>query len=121
MRRHARFDAIQPPVVPLTEYATFEEALAKTGGLEPFLIPQCREFNVDVAKLESILQHETQPVMGYDRVTAQERHIDARDALHMLRTNTLGISIADSPITSIGDVFPSNTSTFNEKTWFLFC
>lgn len=68
MRRRGRFERT---LANKTRKTQTRQALAVTRGQQPFLIPQCREFNLDGAKLESMMLSDPKPLMGYDRATQQ--------------------------------------------------
>ncbi|MEO7327546.1 MAG: hypothetical protein ABI193_03135, partial [Minicystis sp.] len=97
------------PVVPVVEFPSLEAGLRETGGRVPFLVPQCREINIDATRFHALLEREPQPLFGHVEITEtkdETLYIEPLEAARRLRDNTLDLAILDSPIHAPGDLFP---------------
>jgi hypothetical protein len=103
------FPALTPPVVPVAEFASLEEGLAKTGGSVPFLVPRCSDFAIDAARFAALLARETELLHGHARLadgSYEDRSAKPSEAFARFRAGTLGMLVSDSPISNAEDVFP---------------
>ena len=96
------FDPGLPPVTTVKTYATIDEGLLRTGGLEPFEVPNCLEFNIDVRGLEDAILNQASPMQAYhpsSKLRFDSIWIPPAEALSRLRAGTLDVNIFDTPAT----------------------
>jgi hypothetical protein len=98
--RELPFDPELPPVRTVKAYASIEEGLRATGACEPFEVPNCEEFDMDVPRLEQALRRETSPLQAYhpsSKLRFDPVWIAGAEALARLRAGTLDLNIFDTP------------------------
>jgi hypothetical protein len=94
------FDPGHPPARPVLTFASVADGLAATRGREPFAVPNCREVDLDLARLERAIYSEPLPFQAYHPSSGlrfDTIRIRGEDALGQLRAGTLDVNIFDTP------------------------
>jgi len=93
------FDPGLPPVTPVKAYASLEEGLRATKGLEPFEVPACTGFDLDAQRIEAALRAEPRPLCAYHPSSGlrfDPIEITGADAARRMADGTLDVAIFDS-------------------------
>jgi hypothetical protein len=112
------FEPSMCPVKLVQSHASIERGLAVTQGREPFVVPNCTEFDIDIPRLDAALRAEKQALIGH-RPDSGLRflpvEITGAEALARLRAGTLDINIFDCPATLPLSTLPSALRRPNPK------
>jgi hypothetical protein len=103
------FDPALPAVRTVEAYASIDEGLRRTAGLEPFEVRDCREFDIDAPGLEAAILREREPMQAYhpsSKLRFDSVWVPGAEALARLRAGTLDVNIFDTPANLPAETIP---------------